>query len=394
MHVKIYLHKLLKSAIHKSRIVSLIPVINAIINIKQLKLTQVGRALLTKGKERAAIYRMDRILGNKYYQNSNIDIYKCITDLAVGSKTRPVVLVDWSGVPNSLRTCSDGEQCILKASLAAEGRSITIYEEVHSKKKECDPKTHKNFLKKLKSILTAECRPIIVTDAGFKNPWFKAVVSLGWDYVGRVRGTICYKLPSETGFKKISTLFNLASGIAKSLGQMTLTMTNPIVTNAYIYKHKLQGRKKITKGGNVARDKDAIKHSRGYREPWLLVTSLKDTSTAAKKVVKIYKLRMTIEENIRDTKSVEYGLSMNENHTINSKRYIVWLMLSALANIIAWMVGYSAEKIKLHYDFQANTYRHKRVLSFFFLGCQIIRKKIDVPINLEEIQNIAWNVEI
>lgn len=392
MHVKTYLHKLLNSAIHKSRIVSLIPVINAIINTKQLKLTQVGRALWTKGTERAAIYRMDRILGNKYYQNKNIDIYKCIINLAVNSKTRPIVLVDWSGLSNSWRTCNDGEQCVLKATLAAEGRSITIYEEVHSKKKECDPKTHKAFLKRLKSILPLGCCPIIVTDAGFKNPWFKAVVSLGWDYVGRVRGVTYYN--DNKGFKLINTLFKNATSTAKALGEIILAKTNPMITNAYIYKHKLKGRKKITKSGTVAKDKSSKKYASGYREPWLLVTSLKKTNTSVQKIVKIYKLRMTIEENIRDTKSVEYGLSMNENHTINSKRYIVWLMLSALANIIAWMVGYSAEKINLHHAFQANTYRHKRVLSFFFLGCQIIRKKINVPINLKEIQNVAWNVEI
>ena len=99
---------------------------------------------------------------------------------------------------------------------------------------------------------------------------------------------------------------------------------------------------------------------------------------------------MTIEESFRDTKSVEYGFSMNENKTIKPQRYIVWLMLAALGSLIAWIVGYAGEQQKLHYDFQANTYRHRRVLSFFYLGCQIIRKNINLLFDLKSLQLHAW----
>jgi hypothetical protein len=75
-------------------------------------------------------------------------------------------------------------------------------------------------------------------------------------------------------------------------------------------------------------------------------------------------------------------LSLNENVTLDAKRYIVWLLVAALVAFIAWVVGYTSEKLKLHYAFQANTYRHRRVLSFFFLGCQVIRKKIDLHIEI------------
>lgn len=78
---------------------------------------------------------------------------------------------------------------------------------------------------------------------------------------------------------------------------------------------------------------------------------------------------------------------MNENETINAERYGVWFMLAALASFVAWIIGYAAEKLNLHYKFQANTYRHKRVLSFFFLGCQIIKKKLKIPIVFEEIRD-------
>ena len=100
---------------------------------------------------------------------------------------------------------------------------------------------------------------------------------------------------------------------------------------------------------------------------------------------------MTIEGSFRDQKSTQFGFSMNENVTLLAERYTVWMLIATLASFIAWIIGYGAEQIKLHYDFQANTYRHRRVLSFFYLGCQIVRKKIDVDIQLHEIRQTAWN---
>lgn len=390
MHVAAILKQLLKSAIHKSRTTSLIPIITALITSKQLQLTKLGRSLDTAGKERAGIRRIDRMLGNKYYQQNSIDFYECIIRNVIVSNSRPKIIVDWTGLPNSKRATKLGEQCALRASLVAEGRSITLYEEVHPKKNEGNPLVHKNFLKKFKSIIPADCSPIIVTDAGFKNPWFKLVKSFGWDYVGRTCGDICYD--DGSGFKKLKSLFEKATLTPKFLGQMILTKGNTLKTNFYICKHKLKGRTKCTHSGKRDNTKDSNRISRGYREPWILVSSI-GGHYAAKKVVKIYKARMTIEESIRDTKSTKTGFNLNDNITIKAERYAVWLMISALASFIAWIVGYTAEKRNLHLDFQANTYP-RRTLSFFYLGCQIIRKKIPMYVDLKIIQKEAWGNDI
>ena len=44
------------------------------------------------------------------------------------------------------------------------------------------------------------------------------------------------------------------------------------------------------------------------REPWLLATSLPVTTKLAKQVVRLYRLRMSIEEGFRDMKSHQFGL--------------------------------------------------------------------------------------
>jgi Transposase DDE domain len=388
MQVIKILHQLLASTIHKTRIQSLTPVIKAIILTKQLRLTQLGRNLDTPGQERSAIRRMDRLLANPFYHHCFIEFYKAMISQIVANQGRPIIIADWSGLPNSRQRTKDGEYSVLRASLLAEGRSITLYEEVHPKKKENNDQVHKAFLKTLKSLLPEVCCPYIVTDAGFKNPWFRAVLNLGWDYIGRVRGTVHYD--DGSGFKSIKNLFDIATPTPISCGEYKLSKEKPLKTNFYLYKHKLVGRHKLTKGGKRDRHKDSENHARSYREPWILVSSLKGFS-AVKRVTKIYKFRMTIEGSFRDHKSTQFGFSMNENVTLIAERYITWLLIASLASFVAWVVGYAAEQKKLHRHFQANTYQHRRVLSFFYLGCQIIRKKIDIDIQLQEIRQSAWD---
>lgn len=389
MTVAKMVHQLLQETIHKSRINSLLPVLTAVIKSKKLVLTELGRTLKTKGQERSGIRRVDRLLANPYYQQHSIDIYRCIIKCVVGTHVRPLIIVDWSSLPNS-HLSAQGEHCVLRAALASEGRGLVLYEEVHPKSDEGKPYIHSEFLKRLHSLVPSECRPCLLTDGGFKNPWFKAVVALGWDYIGRTRGLTLYS--EGQGFQSLKRLFDDATSTPQYIGYHSLAKTNPIKTHFYLYKLDLKGRKKRSKIGNEVRSNISKKYSDSYREPWVLVSSLSDVT--AKKIIDCYKQRMTIEESFRDTKSTQYGLSLNNNKTIKPARYAVWLMLAALATFIAWVYGYSAERIQLHYHFQANTYRTRRVLSFFYLGCQIIRKRINITINLKGIQQLAWGASL
>ena len=80
---------------------------------------------------------------------------------------------------------------VIRASLVAKGRAITLYEEVHDEKNFGSGKVHGKFLQSLKEILP-NCKPVIVTDAGFGVPWFKSVLKINWNYVGRIRGNKYY----------------------------------------------------------------------------------------------------------------------------------------------------------------------------------------------------------
>ena len=43
------------------------------------------------------------------------------------------------------------------------------------------------FLAHLRAVLPVGCAPILITDAGFRGPWFREVERYGWDWIGRVR---------------------------------------------------------------------------------------------------------------------------------------------------------------------------------------------------------------
>ena len=376
MHAKRFLHKLLGISIHEKRKQLLEEVLTVLVKLKQMSLTAVGRGFDNGTQERSGIQKMNRLLGNEYYQEKNKGIYGETCSYVVGMKQRPVLIVDWSKLPNV-------EACVLRASYASEGRAITIYEEVHESKRLGNHKVHVKFLEELKSLLPEVCCPIIVTDAGFKNPWFKAVLKLSWDYIGRVRGKTKYTDGKE--YLPCEALHGKATETPAYLGEKKLSRKGSLGTHFYIVRQTLKGRICKDKKGKKSRDKDSINYGRSYREPWLLVSSLSGVM-AAKKVSNIYKRRMTIEESFRDMKSSRYGLSMEENKTQKQARLIVWLMLAALACLWAWIVGYVAEKAGLHRQFQANTIRNRRVLSFFYLGCQVIRKNTKIPIDFRTIQ--------
>lgn len=380
MHGRTFLHKLLGSVIHKSRLNLLITMVDALIEAKRMTLTGLGRALKRPIQERSAIRTVDRFLKNVFFQQENVIVYKAISMLVLEKETRPKIIVDWSKIPNA-------QENVLRAAVVASGRSITIYEEVHKAKKLGNAAVQNKFLKKLKTLLPPEYKPILITDAGFSITWFKTVLKLGWDFVGRVRklDRITYSKDGEI-FVKGRELEKKSTATPKALGEMILSKANPLTTSFYVVKKKIKGRKKRNRDGKIATDRDSKEYSRGHRETWILVSSIPaNSSLIAKRIVNIYSHRMTIEEGFRDLKSSQYGFGMEQNKTLKRARLIVWLMLAAVASLLAWIMGYYAEMNKLQYQFQANSIKKRRVLSLFYLGCQIIRRKIKIFINFSTI---------
>ncbi|WP_154669258.1 IS4 family transposase, partial [Legionella bozemanae] len=177
--------------IHGKRLSPLCLFVEALIREKKLSLTRLGRALKNKTQEKHNIKRCDRFLGNKLLHQERQSIYKEVAHRLIGTIERPLILVDWSHVPNTTHY-------LLRASLVAKGRALSIYEEVFTKQYENSNKAHRQFLHHLKTLLPETCRPILITDAGFYNSWFRLVLNQGWDYIGRIRGIKPVRSPQNS----------------------------------------------------------------------------------------------------------------------------------------------------------------------------------------------------
>lgn len=64
---------------------------------------------------------------------------------------------------------------LLKASITVEWRSVTLFEQIFTFKNYNSPCSHQQFIDNFKAVLPSHVIPIIVTDAGFRNTWFRQI---------------------------------------------------------------------------------------------------------------------------------------------------------------------------------------------------------------------------
>ncbi len=384
MHVERMIHKMLANVMHLKRCRGLSQVVKSAFDAKQLSVTGLGRGLLLPTQERSAIRKVDRLVGNEHLHYERNGIYQHISRQLIGNQQRPWIIVDWSPHPNST------EQ-ILRAALVCEGRALSIWDEVHPESKLGNRQVHKKFLKQLKWLLPEGCQPIIVTDAGFHTSWFKQVGLLGWDYVGRVRGLVKYQPEGESDWFELKCLHAKSSPTARRFGKVLLSKSYPVEGTLCYYKGKARGRISRNKLGQKRQCSDSKDYSRSAKEPWVLMTSI-DGHKVAERVVKIYRTRMQIEEGFRDLKSSQYGFGFEQSYTQTRYRIENLLLIAMLASLVAWLAGWQGEQEKRHYEFQANSVKERRVLSLFYLGCRLIKKKVKLKIKpLNEItERLKW----
>lgn len=367
MHQLAIIKKRFSSVIHAKRLNALMEMVNATFNAGALTVTQLGRAM-SSTTEKNGIKKADRFLSNAKLQDDYPIICQQLCSYLISPTSSPWILVDWTKIPNK-------KFHVLRAALVASGRAITIYEEVHEEKFLGSAKVHSKFLQKLKEILLPNCHPIIVTDAGFGVPWFKAVLRQNWNYVGRVRGNKYYS-KDDTLWQEIAGLTDIASPTPKYIGNVSLTKTHAFKTHLYTIKSKPKGRHALTKAGNIKKDSNSKSKAKAAKEPWVIVTSLSHTNNMPNKVIKIYQSRMQIEEGIRDLKSTKYGFGFEHMMSYKPNRILILLLIAMIAAFIAYFTGMVAEYNNIQYQFQANSIRHRRVLSLFYLGKRIIKKKL------------------
>jgi hypothetical protein len=368
MHARKVSHKILDNVcawMHAARRNAVTEVVLAAIDERRLSVTGLGRAIDSDAKEKNCIKRADRLIGNEHLYYEVRDVYCSFARLIVGMSKRPVILIDWSDLdPSQIHF-------LLRASVAVDGRSLSLYEEVHDLATKEKAKTHRTFLSRLKNLLPEACHPIVVSDAGFRTPWFTQVEQLGWDWVGRIRNRHMLRRNDKEEWFDSKQLYPAATSTPDYLGEWQMTRNTPIHCHLVLYKGTPKGRSMTTCKGERARSKHSEQCAKREREPWLLASSLPVSSKLSKSVVDLYRTRMQIEESFRDTKSVRFGIGFVLNLTRSAQRLQVLLLIAMIATFVLWLLGMAGRITGQDRHYQANTVTDRHVLSAIYLGLRV-----------------------
>ncbi|ENF6423358.1 IS4 family transposase [Salmonella enterica] len=352
--------------LHKYRQNALLDATIALINGASLTLTSIGRYLPGTAQVKNKIKRVDRLRGNESFHRNIPLIFRNIIAMLTSQLSLCVIAVDWNGYPSQ-------EHHVLRASLICDGRSIPLLRWIVPSEKQQNAKVQQAFLNTLAEAVNPEARVIIVTDAGFQNAWFRHIESLGWDFIGRIRGNIQMRLKAkgEYWFRRQELQ---ASSKPEYLGPGTLARSEYARCDGHFYLHKKEpkGRKNKCSRCGIARPsqpKDAIPAA---KEPWLIFSSTDDFKPRV--IMKLYSRRMQIEQHFRDEKSERFGFGLRASYSRSAGRVLALRLLATLSTIVLWLVGYHAENKGLHLRYQANSVRTRRVITYLTLAENVLRQ--------------------
>lgn len=334
----------------------LLHAVEAVLRGRRLTLIDLARAWPDAERIRAPLKALDRLLGNPRLQGERYVVYHMMTRWLVRNR-QPVVVIDWSDLKQ------DGSWHLLRAAIPVGGRTLPILDMVFPRSEQGSRKAEGQFLQRLAQVLPNDACPVLVTDAGFRTPWFRAVEAMGWHWLGRLRGTTYLKpvdVPDEPSqWVTCKALYALARRAPRDLGEMEVVRDRPLTAHVVLHAKPAHGRKHRNRRGLPARDSKSRKNARRESEPWLLMAS-PSLHLSARQVVTLYARRMQIELSFRDLKSHRYGQAFEDSLTRQGARIEILLLISALAAFAAWLAGMACEASGI--DRWLVPYRSKRRL--------------------------------
>lgn len=360
------LHNLLKRSlpgIHAARLQALMAAVEAGLTGASLSITALGRALSGSAFIKHKIKRIDRLAGNSHLGIERMALYGAMAQWLLKSLPLPVILFDWSPLTD------DQSQQLLRAALPVGGRSITLYEEVHPRKKLGNPRVQKQFLIRLHQLLPSHVIPIAVADSGFRTPFFREIECLGWHWLGRIRNRDFIAFDDEAdNWVAAKSLYAKATHKPKLLGFAHWVRRNPLTGQLVTFFRLPKGRKHLTLQKQPAKSRYSRKQAEREKEPWLLVVSPSLKAYSAVRIVDYYRTRMQIEEGFRDTKSTHYGLDLARESRIKAERRANLLLIAALILFALWLVGLSLKGSPTERQIRVNSRSKHAPYSAIFLG--------------------------
>lgn len=327
-------------AMHATRSRVLLRAVEALLAGRRLTLMDVARSWPGAERVRAPLKAFDRLLSNPHLHVEREQVYGGMARWLLRSE-RPVIVIDWSDLK------PDKSWCLLRAAVPVGGRTLPVLDMVFRGEVAGSPAAEKLFLQRLKAAVPDTATPLLVTDAGFRSPWFRAVEELGWYWLGRLRHRTLVKpvdAHGEDDWVPSRALYELAGRAPRDMGLMDTVRAKPWTCRVVLHRKPVQGRKHRNLKGEPVRSSQSRKSAARESEPWLLVASA-SLKLSARQLVALYARRMQIELSFRDLKSHRYGQGFEDSLTRSGKRIEILLLVNALATFASWLAGLACEEM-------------------------------------------------
>ena len=365
---------------HAARWCALRDVVVSSVNGHALSLVALAVGTPRTTSVRHRVKCVDRLLGNPHLKAHRFDLYAALARQWLTGLPQLLIVVDWSSLT------ADMQWHWLRASVVCDGRSFTLYEEVHPRKYLGSLAVHTRFIKRLARMLPESTHPpIVMTDAGFRNPWFRLIAAQGWQWVGRVRNRDFVRKNEAQAWQPAKNLYEQARTVAADLGAYETVRNRPFTCRLVLVKHAPKGRKHRYASGKVKNNSTARKIASRYREPWLLSCSPSLAHLNAEAIVRLYAQRMRIEEEFRDTKNVVLGAGLALSRSHGQQRLQALLLIGHIAQMAKRLIGEAAKSAQLHLQLMSTCRKDRAELSVMMLA----KRVIDSPTLLRKLK-ASW----
>lgn len=352
---------------HAARWRALHDVVVSAVNGRALSLVTLALGAPRETSVRHRVKCVDRLLGNRHLKAHRFDLYAALAQQWLTGLPQFLIVVDWSSLT------ADMQWHWLRASVVCDGRSITLYEEVHPRKHLGSLAVHTRFIKRLAQLLPQGAHPpIVMTDAGFRNPWFRLIAAQGWQWLGRVRNRDFVKQPDAADWLPAKHLYGQARAVAADLGAYETVRNHPLTCRLVLVKHAPKGRKHCYASGKEQNNSTARKIASRYREPWLLSCSPGLGHLSAEAIVRLYAQRMRIEEEFRDTKNIVLGAGLSLSRSQGQQRLQALLLIGHIAQMAKRLIGEAARDAQLHLQLTSTCRKERAELSVMMLAKRVI----------------------
>jgi hypothetical protein len=351
---------------HCARLRALYDVSSSAVSGSWLSLSSLACGTSRATALRHRIKCVDRLIGNTHLRDERQAVYRALAHRWLCDLPQLLIVVDWSSLS------ADMQWHWLRASVVVEGRSLTLYEEVHPRCHLANRGVHRRFVDRLAQLLPPSDRPpIVITDAGFRTTWFQLLAKRNWLWIGRIRNRDFVRQADGEWFAA-KTLYVRARATAQDLGLYESVRSNPIRCRFVLIKKAATGRRRRYPSGKEQQHSQARKIARCQREPWLLSCAPQLAHLSAQAIVNLYAQRMRIEQQFRDTKNCALGMGLRQARSAGILRLQALLLIAHVATLAKRLIGEAGRAHNLQLQLMSTNRKDRAEISVMTLATRLI----------------------